>query len=58
MIVLSHRCVTSSEVKTAGFSSSVLTFLNISGCSERKNRMLKSHHIKKSFFHFSCITRS
>ena len=56
--VLSHRCVTSSEVKTAGFQRSVLTFLNISGCSERKNRMLKSHHIKESFFHFRCITRS
>ena len=50
--VLSHRCVTSSEVKTAGFRRSVLTFLNISGCSERKNRMLKSHHFKESFFSF------
>ena len=58
MNVLSHRCVTSSEVKTAGVRWSVLTFLDISGCSERKNRMLKSHHIKESFFHFSCITRS
>ena len=50
MSVLSHRCVTSSEVKTAGFRRSVLTFLNISGCSERKNRMLKLHHIKECFF--------
>ena len=33
--VLSHRRVTSSEVKTARFRRSVWTFLNISGCSER-----------------------
>ena len=38
--------------KNGRFSSQCLVFVAVSGCSERKNRMLKSHHFKESFFSF------